>query len=145
MGEEISWLKQPSNWRLLVQLYARFVLSDSTNGYMHFRSVLILFGPQVFTVLALCPHEPIPMTVFCRLLGVEPGSNSEEIQTIRECDLLITRKEDSLDSNDGLEKVFINRRTRKSFRTVFIDSGKILLMVLGWCVSIGRVWLLFTH
>ena len=76
---------------------------------------------QVFAVLAFCPPEPVPMNVIYRFLGMCPDSDSDELDVIRNCDLL-TRSVPGDDSYNAVEKVSVSRRVHRSLRAVFCDS-----------------------
>ena len=88
-------------------------------------SKLLLQTSQVFTILALCPHEPLPMSTFERFLGAE-SDDPNRIQTVKECDLLIAIPEqgEPTDKYDAVERVYFHKYTQKAFKSVFIAGGE---------------------
>ena len=82
---------------------------------------------QVFTILALCAHEPLPMSTFERFLKEEANADTM-IKAVKDCDLLIRIPErgDQMptDSYDCVERVYFHKNTHKGFKSKFIGGGK---------------------
>ena len=79
----------------------------------------------MFTILALCSHEPLPLSTFERFLGAE-ASAGNKLQAIRDCDLLIRIPEEGepTDDYDSVERVYFYKSTHKGFMSNFIGGGK---------------------
>jgi len=80
----------------------------------------------VFTILALCSHEPLPMNTFKCFLKAEENAD-EKLQAVRDCDLLLhipERGKPILDSYDTIETVSIHKSTHKGFKSKFIGGGE---------------------
>jgi len=93
---------------------------------MFFQSLMVLPSTiQVFTILALCSHDPLPMNTFERFLEAEPNAGTK-IQAIRDCDLLICipEKGGSTDHYDSVERVCFHKSTHKGMKSNFIGGGE---------------------
>ena len=82
---------------------------------------------QVFTVFAAAPHEPIPMNVICRFMGIKPNSDSQEIDAIKNCGLISRNPEwgedEPQDSHDTIAALHVHNRTREGLREEFLENG----------------------
>ena len=112
---------------IVVQLLAIYV-HLSCNLVSNGQSCCWLQTSQVFTILALCPHEPLPMSTLKQFLGTE-SNDPNRIQTIKDCDLLIAIPEQgkSTDKYDAVERVNFHRNAQQAFKSVFIGGGKYTL------------------
>ena len=96
-----------------------------------------VWSSQVFTILALCAHEPLPLSTFKRFLAAE--SNDEiscRIQAIKDCNLLtfLPEQEKPTDSYDKVERVYFYGHTHKAFKHI----GKWPLVCFpsqSWCLN----------
>ena len=90
--------------------------------------VPILQTSQVFSILALCAHEPLPMSIFKRFLRVE-STDDPRIQAIKDCDLLTVTPErgrftDNYDSVETVETVCLYKEPREVFNFIFNWRGE---------------------
>ena len=86
--------------------------------------VLISQISQVFSILALCAHEPLPMSTFKRFWKVE-STDDPRIQAIKDCDLLTVVPEEgnSTDNYDAVETVFLYMKFHEAFNYLFTWRG----------------------
>ena len=86
--------------------------------------VLISQISQVFSILALCAHEPLPMSTFKRFWRVE-STDDPRIQAIKDCDLLTVVPEEgnSTDNYDAVETVFLYMKFHEAFNDLFTWRG----------------------
>lgn len=73
---------------------------------------------QVFTALALCRHDPVPMSMIVRLLGEH---QKDKIQAVRDCELLMitgsgkeTLQQEGVESIEGVHTHALVHETFKS-------------------------------
>ena len=81
---------------------------------------------QVFTILALCSHEPLPISTFERFVKEEADAGAK-MQALKDCGLLMHIPEkggELTDSYDGVERVYFHKSTHKGFMSKFIGGGE---------------------
>ena len=101
-----------------------------------------VWSSQVFTILALCAHEPLPLGTFNRFLAAKSNDDpswriqaikaesndnpSRKIQAIKDCDLLtfLPKRGKPTDSYDEVERVYFYEHAHKAFKDIFIRRGE---------------------
>ena len=97
-----------------------------------------VWSSQVFTILALCAHEPLPLSTFERFLKAQPNDDPRwRIQAIKDCDLLtfLPEQEKPTDSYDEVERVYFYEHTHKAFNDKFIRRGEWPYVFLVSCLK----------